>query len=82
MKIGISSWTYPCAIGVKGYPIRDPMTAIGLLERACAMGAQVVQIADNLPLDASMLESIRRAASGIEIELGTRGTGQLISSAT
>ncbi|MGO8786046.1 MAG: sugar phosphate isomerase/epimerase family protein [Terriglobia bacterium] len=73
MKIGISSWTYPWAIGVKSYPLRDPMTAIGLLERACAMGAQVVQIADNLPLAASMLDPIRRAASGIEIELGTRG---------
>jgi 3-oxoisoapionate decarboxylase len=74
MKIGISSWTFPWAIGVKGYPVANPVTVLQLLERACAMGAQVVQIADNLPIDVSMLDSIRVAAGGMDVELGTRGT--------
>jgi sugar phosphate isomerase/epimerase len=38
------------------------------------MGAQVVQIADNLPIDSSALASMGRAATGITLELGTRGT--------
>ena len=74
MKVGIGSWTYPWAIGVKGYPPRDPLTAVGLLERARTLGAEVVQIADNLPLDAGSPAPLREAAAGITLELGTRGT--------
>lgn len=74
MKPGISSWAFPWAIGVQGYPVAHPMTVLQLLERACVMGAQVVQIADNLPIDSSMLDSIRMAAGGMDVELGTRGT--------
>jgi 3-oxoisoapionate decarboxylase len=74
MKVGISSWTYPWAIGVKAYPPRNPLSGLQLLERACAMGAQVVQIADNLPIDSAGLARLGRAAAGITIELGTRGT--------
>jgi sugar phosphate isomerase/epimerase len=37
------------------------------------MGAGVVQIADNLPLDEGSLAPIRKAAAGITLELGTRG---------
>ncbi len=79
MKLGISSWTYPWAVGVPGYGRPDaPLDAFGLLERAAALGVPVVQIADNLPADAlspaelaRLLEAARRA--GIAIELGTRG---------
>jgi sugar phosphate isomerase/epimerase len=45
-----------------------------LLERACTLGAEVVQIADNLPLGGCPPASLREAAAGITIELGTRGT--------
>jgi sugar phosphate isomerase/epimerase len=38
------------------------------------MGAGVVQIADNLPLDDGSLAPIRKAAAGIALELGTRGS--------
>ncbi len=74
MKVGISSWTYPWAIGVDGYPPPNPMTAAGLLERARALGAEVVQIADNLPLETPPSSQLLEAAAGITLELGTRGT--------
>jgi len=79
MRLGISSWTYPWAIGVNGYPppVR-PMRSSDLLERAAALKVSVVQIADNLPLHAlgskEILDIRDQAASlGIRIEIGTRG---------
>ena|SRR5215469_12778508 len=50
MKLGISTWSLPWAIGVPGYS-RPPrsLDAVGLLERALEANAAVVQIADNLP---------------------------------
>jgi len=79
VRLGISSWTFPWAIGVSGYP--QPARPIGLsdlLEKAAALKVGVVQIADNLPLhklDAKELRDVRdQAASlGIKIEIGTRG---------
>ncbi len=72
MKVGISSWTFPWAIGVKGYPPRHPLNGLGLLEKARTLGAQVVQIADNLQVDGSSVAALRKAASGMDLELGTR----------
>lgn len=78
MKLGISSYTYTWAIGVPGFPVADPLSALGLLEKAAALGVTVLQIADNLPLDAlneeqqtALFEAA--AARSIQIELGTRG---------
>jgi 3-oxoisoapionate decarboxylase len=51
MKAGISSYTYTWAIGVPGKEPEHPMTVYHLLEKAVELGAEVVQIADNLPLD-------------------------------
>jgi sugar phosphate isomerase/epimerase len=79
MRIGIGSWTYPWAIGVRGFsqpPL--PMRLSGLLERAAALKVSVVQIADNLPLHE--LDPIERRDAceqatelGLTIEVGTRG---------
>jgi 3-oxoisoapionate decarboxylase len=83
MHVGISSWTFPWAIGVPGYPLpRRPLAVIGLLDRAKDLGVAVVQLADNLPLhnlNAPELEAIRVKAMqcGITIELGTRGVEPL-----
>src|SRR3954467_3220080 len=79
VRLGISSWTYPWAIGVSGFP--PPVRAIrlaDLLERASQLKVGVVQVADNLPLhkmDTTELRDARdQAASlGIKIEIGTRG---------
>jgi len=78
MQLGISSYTYTWAVGVPGCPPPQPMRAVDLLDKAAGLGLQVVQIADNLPLDrlaASELAALGRRATklGIHIEVGTRG---------
>ncbi len=77
--LGISSWSFPWAIGVAGYPApRNPLSAIGLLEKANTLGVNVVQIADNLPLhqlNSKELNELHNTAHKFQIELetGTRG---------
>ena len=78
MRLGISSYTYTWAIGVPGFPPARPMNALDLLTKAAALGVSVVQIADNLPLDAlttAQLEELGQSASRLQItvEVGTRG---------
>ena len=78
MKLGVSSFTFPWAIG--GIEADHPvaMDAFALLEKARALGADVLQIADNLPighLGDAELQELRSAADGfgIALEVGTRG---------
>ncbi len=87
MKLGINSYTYMWSIGFRGanpeYPDcaafpEHPLTALGLLERARALGVSLVQTGPNLPfemLPASEQDAfIGRAKEwGITLELGTRG---------
>ncbi len=78
MKLGIGSYTYPWAVGIQGYYPERGIGVFDILDKAVELGIKVVQIADNLPLDKlsnSEIESIRRFASAlnIEIEVGTRG---------
>jgi len=79
MRLGIGSYTYVWAVGVPGYPAPErPLTAFDLLERAAESGVQLVQIADNLPLDRlpqSELDALARRAVelGIDIEIGASG---------
>lgn len=79
MRLGIGSYTYVWAVGVSGYPAPSrPLTATQLLGRADELGVRVVQIADNLPLDAlpdRELDALVREAGrrGIALEAGTRG---------
>ena len=80
MKLGISTYTFTWAIGVPGSMPEEPMTAVGLLEKAASLGVRVVQLCDNLPLDrlgpAEMDAFERRAGElGVDIEVGTRGIG-------
>lgn len=79
MKVGIGSWTYGWSIGVGGYPSpKEPLTALDILSRARDYGLGVVQIADNLPVDAlssSALAELKASAGewNIELEIGTVG---------
>jgi sugar phosphate isomerase/epimerase len=78
MRLGISSWTYPWAIGVNGFTPPQPLTVAGLLGRASALKVGVVQIADNMPLHTldhvELCDARDQAASlGLAIEVGTRG---------
>ena len=78
MRLGISSFTFPWAIGGidDDHPIS--MTAFELLDKAHDLGADVLQIADNLPighLSNDELGKLRTKADvlGIGLEVGTRG---------
>jgi sugar phosphate isomerase/epimerase len=81
-RFGISSWAYPWAIGVaRGPRLKKRLSAIELLEKAIALGVDRVQIGWNLPLEdlpwESMVKLKRYAGeNGINIEVGTRGTGR------
>ncbi len=77
MKAGISSYTFTWAIGVPGQEQEKPMTVYQLIEKAAEFEVQVVQIADNLPLDAfeqTELLKIRNYAEDlkVQIEVGAR----------
>ncbi len=87
MKLGINTYTFMWSIGFKGpnpaYPEKEarptqPLTALGLLQKARELGVRLVQTGPNLPLDklpeAELEAFIQRARGwGIELELGTRG---------
>jgi sugar phosphate isomerase/epimerase len=71
VRLGIGSYTYNWWAGVPGYPApRDPLTVEKLFARARELNVDVVQIADNLPLDHNGLPSV---PPGLSVEVGTRG---------
>lgn len=79
MKFGISSWCYPWSMGVaKGPQPARKMTAMELLQKAVKYEVDLVQIADNLPLEKLSRDELDGLAAfavenGISIEVGTRG---------
>ena len=78
MKIGLSSYTWPWAVGREGHKPAKPLDALGLLERTKGYGVSVLQIADNPGLHLMQedeLDRISKTAStyGITLEVGTRG---------
>ena len=79
-KIGISSWTFPWAIGVnKGPRPKKLMSVFDLLIKARELQVPILQIADNLPLEkltVTELDELVKQAEGwnIAIEIGTKGT--------
>lgn len=78
MILGISSFTYPWAVGIPGHMPASPMTETGLIRKASELSAGLIQIADNLPMhcmDQSRLDQLVRQAgkNSIELEAGARG---------
>jgi sugar phosphate isomerase/epimerase len=78
MRLGISSYTYPWAVGIAGYLPPRPLGPFDLLDRALALGIGVVQFGDNLPLDRLPAHELRSFAlyafdQHIVVELGIRG---------
>ncbi len=76
---GLTTFTYPWAFGLPGYPTKDSLTLEDLLERAARFGAQVVQIAHNTPLhllEERTIKRLRELAREKELvlEIGTLGT--------
>ena len=78
MKLGVSSYAYPWAVGVAGAAPAHPTTAADLVREAKRLGVHVLQLADNLPLDRltdAELQHLTALAheSGVDLEVGTRG---------
>jgi sugar phosphate isomerase/epimerase len=78
MKLGISSYTYGWAVGVKGSEPPHPLDEHGLIDKALKCGVSLLQIGDNLPLhtfDSARLNRLadRAVAEGVELEVGARG---------
>jgi sugar phosphate isomerase/epimerase len=80
MKIGISSYAFRWAVGTCDFKPPNPLTPFTLLDKAATLGAQVVQILDNFPLEemssATLANLARHAAQlGIVLEVGYQGGG-------
>jgi sugar phosphate isomerase/epimerase len=77
MRLGISSYTFGWAVGVRGSEPAHPLDEMGLLDKATELGVDLVQVGDNLPLvemNSSRLEHFAAAANErhIQIEVGAR----------
>lgn len=77
MKLGLGSYAYRWAIGLKDQRPQVPMTAMQVLEAAHGYGLDVVQYADNMPLDRLDEADHHRLSDaaqdwGIALELGTQ----------
>jgi sugar phosphate isomerase/epimerase len=78
MRVGVSSYTWPWAVGRPGYGPEKPLDELSLLERTAGLGISLLQIADTPSLheldESRVSELSRRAAErGITLEVGTRG---------
>jgi sugar phosphate isomerase/epimerase len=76
-RLGIGSYTYPWAVGMPGRRPSRPLGPEGLVRRAQALGVHVVQICDNICLQALPeveLAALRELAAGlgVELEVGLR----------
>ena len=68
MKLGLSSYTYGWAVGVRGHEPSKPMDEHALLDEVRAHGLKLLQIGDNLPLedfDDSRLAALHHSATQI-----------------
>jgi sugar phosphate isomerase/epimerase len=78
MQLGLSSYTYTWAVGIPGSMPQKPLTAYDLIDRVADADLQLLQIADNLPLEmlsTGELEDLFKYArrKNISIEMGGRG---------
>jgi len=78
MKLGISSYTYPWAIGLPDNIPSHPLTPLQLLEKARELGVGIVQFGPNMPLDKlpqKQLDEVVEHSSWwkIDLEMGTVG---------
>ena len=78
MRLGLSSYTYTWAVGVPGFVPENPMLVCGLLEKAEAKRVNLVQIADNLPVEKLTEEELELLRDYLEekaisVEMGSRG---------
>lgn len=77
MKLGLSSYTFGWAVGVRGYEPARPLDEHGLLDKCHELGVRLLQVGDNLALhkfDDRRLEHFASRADreGVKIEVGAR----------
>jgi 3-oxoisoapionate decarboxylase len=80
MRLGLSTYTFPWAVGVPGHAPVHPLGAVELIRRTRSLGLGLLQFADNLPLHKLNEPELHRLAAEaeaqrIDVELGTRGIG-------
>jgi sugar phosphate isomerase/epimerase len=78
MKLGISSYTFPWAIGLPNAIPDNPLKPLQLLEKAHELGVGLVQFGPNMPLDKlpekELREVVKNANSWkIDLEVATEG---------
>lgn len=78
MLLGAGSYLFRYSIGTDAFRPAKPMDAVRLVEQAADLGFELVQFADNLPLDDytdEALDAVRRTAErrNIALEAGTAG---------
>jgi sugar phosphate isomerase/epimerase len=78
MKLGISSYTYTWAVGVPGSMPAKPLTAYDLVDKAASRRLEVIQVADNFPLEYwnenQLLDLLRYGAGrNVTFEMAGRG---------
>lgn len=71
MQLGISSYSYPWAVGVPGSVPPEPLGASALVQKAQHFGLSRVQFGDNLPLH-EVEQVAALGQMGLQIEAGTR----------
>ena len=79
MKVGIGSYALRWAIGTKEFLSPAPLTPFTFLDKSVELGADVVQICDNLPLNnlpKRELSNLARHAAelNLTIEVGIKGS--------
>jgi sugar phosphate isomerase/epimerase len=77
MQLGLSSYTFGWAVGVRSHEPTRPLDEHGLIDKCQAYGVQLLQIGDNLPLHTFDEERLNQLASravrdGIQLEVGAR----------
>src|SRR5688572_23624280 len=77
MQLGLSSYTFGWAVGVRGHEPAQPLDEHGLLDKCRAHNVKLLQVGDNLPLhtfDAARLDTLasRAVREGVQLEVGAR----------
>lgn len=77
MRPGLGTYAYRWSIGLKDRMPETPMTPLQVLDAAQALGLDLVQYADNMPLhvlsdDALDTLAVTARAKGIDLEVGTQ----------
>ena len=78
MQLGLGTYALAWNLGVPGFTVENPLSAVDILEIAHEQGVRFVQIADNVPLceyNEDQLQEIKHKANelSIRLEIGARG---------